>query len=82
MVVWPSPTRWPLPLEMNAYWLLLIKVLVVATMVLLAIVNRYAFVPALERGGLYRLRLGTLAEIALTAVVLGLVSWIGVTAPG
>jgi copper resistance protein D len=62
-------------------WLLLSKVVVVLVMISLAIVNRYVFVPAMQRGGLARLRLGTIAEMILTALVLALVSWLGTLPP-
>lgn len=54
--------------------LLIAKIAVVAVMVGLALVNRYVFVPRLARGGLAGLRRGTLAEIVLGALALGLVS--------
>jgi len=57
--------------------LLFIKVSLVATMVLIAIVNRYLIVPRLggdESRALRALAVGTIGELALGAVVIGLVS--------
>ena len=63
--------------------LLLAKVSIVGIMIVLAIVNRYVFVPAIPNGGpgLNQLRLGTIAEIVLSGGVIGLVSILGALSP-
>ena len=63
--------------------LLLAKISIVGIMIVLAIVNRYVFMPAIPNGGrgLNRLRLGTIAEIALSGGVIGLVSILGALSP-
>lgn len=64
--------------------LLVLKIALGGLMVCLATVNRYVFVPAIpENGpGLVQLARGTIAEIALSAGVLALVSVIGALSPG
>jgi putative copper resistance protein D len=64
--------------------LLLVKIALAGLMVCLATINRYVFVPLIPEGGpgLRRLARGTIAEIVLSAGVLGLVSIIGTLAPG
>ena len=54
--------------------LLLAKVSIVGIMIVLAIVNRYVFMPAIPNGGpgLNQLRFGTIAEIVLSG---GLSAW-------
>lgn len=62
--------------------LLLVKVLLVGSMLILALVNRYVFVPRIPAGpGLAQLRNGTIAEIVVSAVILGLVAVLGVMSP-
>ena len=63
--------------------LLLAKVSIVGIMIVLAIVNRYVFMPAIPNGGpgLNQLRLGTIAEIVLSGGVIGLVSILGALSP-
>jgi putative copper resistance protein D len=70
---WPSDTSSPYQA------LLLCKVALVAAMIGFAIVNRYLLVPRLGNGGatLRGLRFCTLAELALGAGVVGLVSLFG-----
>lgn len=62
--------------------LLLFKILLVGSMLALALVNRYVFVPRIPAGpGIGQLRAGTIAEIVVSAIILGLVSVLGVLAP-
>ena len=63
--------------------LLLAKISIVGIMIVLAIVNRYVFMPAIPNGGpgLNQLRLGTIAEIVLSGGVIGLVSILGALSP-
>jgi putative copper resistance protein D len=63
--------------------LLLIKVALAGTMCVLALVNRYMFVPTISAGdpGARRLREGTIAEIFIGAGVIALVSVLGLLAP-
>ena len=63
--------------------LLMAKVSIVGVMIVLAIVNRYVFMPAIPNGGpgLNQLRLGTIAEIVLSGGVIGLVSILGTSSP-
>lgn len=62
--------------------LLLVKVLLVGSMLILALVNRYVFVPRIPAGpGLPQLRNGTIAEVMVSAVILGLVAVLGVMSP-
>jgi copper resistance protein D len=63
--------------------LLLAKISIVGIMIVLAIVNRYVFMPAISNGGrgLNQLRMGTIAEIALSGGVIGLVSILGALSP-
>jgi len=65
--------------------LLLAKIAVVCLMILLAVLNRYVFVPAMRRdhdGALRALRRGTTAEIVLGAAALALVSVFASLDPG
>ncbi|HHY50564.1 MAG TPA: copper homeostasis membrane protein CopD [Alphaproteobacteria bacterium] len=73
--VWRLESAWGL--------LLAAKVALVLTMIGLAIVNRYVFVPAIagDGPGLRQLWAGTVAEIVLGAGVLGLVSVLGTMRP-
>lgn len=51
-------------------------------MLVLALVNRYVLVPRIPEGpGVTQLRDGTIAEIVVSAVILGLVSVLGVLSP-
>jgi copper resistance protein D len=67
----------------SAYQLLLAaKVTLVGTMVLLAIVNRYVFMPRIPNGsGARQLRNGTIAEIAMGSVVIAIVGALGMLPP-
>ena len=74
------PTDWSSPYQV----MLASKIAVVALMVALATVNRYAFVPWLARnrlGGLRAIKLGTVTEIVLGLAVLALVSVFGILDP-
>ncbi|MEQ1770010.1 MAG: copper homeostasis membrane protein CopD [Devosia sp.] len=74
----------PIDLGQPYQQLLLLKVGIAGIMVCLATINRYVFVPAIPDGGpgLSQLARGTIAEIALSAFVLALVSVIGTLSPG
>lgn len=68
----------------SAYQVLLaIKVALVGSMCLIAVVNRYVFMPQIPTGpdGSRRLRDGTLAELIIGTVVIALVSAIGILSP-
>ncbi|MBN8953763.1 MULTISPECIES: copper homeostasis membrane protein CopD [unclassified Rhizobium] len=74
------PTDWSSPYQM----LLAIKIALVAIMAVLAIVNRYVFVPWIGRKparALLALRLGSIAEIVIGIVVIGLVAFFGMMEP-
>ncbi len=74
------PTDWSSPYQT----LLALKIALVAVMALLAIVNRYVFVPWIGRNpgrALHALRLGSIAEIAIGMLVIGLVSVFGMLEP-
>jgi putative copper resistance protein D len=74
------PTDWSSPYQK----LLAIKIVLVAGMALLAIVNRYVFVPWMSRNpsrALQALRLGSIAEIVTGIVVIGLVAVFGTMEP-
>jgi putative copper resistance protein D len=73
----------PLTLTSTYQLLLAIKVVLVGTMCLLALINRYVFVPAIPAGdpGAKRLRDGTIAELIIGTGVIALVSAIGVLSP-
>ncbi|MFK0166728.1 copper homeostasis membrane protein CopD [Rhizobium sp. NPDC090279] len=74
------PTDWSSPYQM----LLAIKIALVAIMAVLAIVNRYVFVPWIGRKperALLALRLGSIAEIVIGIVVIGLVAVFGMLEP-
>jgi putative copper resistance protein D len=64
--------------------LLVIKIALAGSMCLLAIVNRYVFMPRIPHGGpgARLLAHGTVAEIVLGGLILGLVSVLGMLAPG
>ena len=63
--------------------LLLVKIAIAGLMCVLAIVNRYAFMPNIPAGGtgVRQLARGTIAEIGLGALILGLVSVLGTLPP-
>jgi len=63
--------------------LLLVKVALVSSMCLIAVVNRYVFMPQIPHGseGAGRLRDGTIAELVLGTVVILLVSVLGILSP-
>ncbi len=74
------PTDWSSPYQT----LLAIKIALVAGMSLLAIVNRYVFVPWMSRNpsrALQALRIGSIAEIVIGFVVIGLVAVFGMMEP-
>lgn len=74
------PTDWSSPYQQ----LLAIKIALVAVMAMLAIVNRYVFVPWIGRNhdrALLALRLGSIAEIVIGIVVIGLVAVFGMLEP-
>ncbi|SCB38510.1 copper homeostasis membrane protein CopD [Rhizobium hainanense] len=74
------PTDWSSPYQM----LLAIKIALVAVMAVLAIVNRYVFVPWIGRKpvrALLALRLGSITEIIIGIVVIGLVAVFGMLEP-
>ena len=75
LIVGGLPLDWSLPYQL----LLSAKILIVATMVALAIVNRYVFVRLLDRSPLmYRsLVCATVTEIGLSLGVLALVAYFG-----
>lgn len=64
-------------------WLLLAKVTLVGSMCIIALINRYVFMPAIPHGpeGLVRLRDGTVAELIIGTVVIALVSVLGLLSP-
>lgn len=66
-------------------WLLLAKVVLVATMAGVAVLNRYRFVPRMRIGpteAIRDIRRGTYVELALGAAVLALVAKFGMIEPG
>ncbi|QYA13511.1 copper homeostasis membrane protein CopD [Rhizobium sp. AB2/73] len=74
------PTDWSSPYQT----LLAIKIALVAVMAMLAIINRYVFVPWIGRKparALLALRLGSIAEIGIGIVVIGLVAVFGMMEP-
>ncbi|MFS8048544.1 copper homeostasis membrane protein CopD [Rhizobium sp. BR 314] len=74
------PTDWSSPYQR----LLAVKIALVAGMALLAIVNRYVFVPWIGRNprrALRALRLGSIAEIVIGVAVIGLVAVFGMMEP-
>jgi putative copper resistance protein D len=72
------PTNWTFDYQK----LLTTKIALVAAMAVIAIVNRYVFVPRMARGDGHRqLWLGTVAEIILGIAVIGLVAWFGMLEP-
>ncbi|OEC94381.1 copper homeostasis membrane protein CopD [Rhizobium sp. YK2] len=74
------PTDW----SSSYQTLLAIKIALVAVMAMLAIINRYVFVPWIGRKparALLALRLGSIAEIGISIVVIGLVAVLGMLEP-
>lgn len=74
------PTDWSSPYQR----LLAIKIALVAAMALLAIVNRYVFVPWIRRSpgrALQALRLGSIAEILIGIAVIALLAVFGMMEP-
>jgi putative copper resistance protein D len=73
----------PLSLASPYQALLLLKALLVGVMVVLAMTNRYVFLPRLPAGdaGARHLRNGTVAEIGVGSVVILLVSAFGIMSP-
>lgn len=73
----------PLTLASNYQLLLVIKVGLVGTMCVLALINRYVFMPAIPAGdpGARRLRDGTVAEVIVGTGVIGVVSVMGLLSP-
>lgn len=74
------PADWTSPYQA----LLALKIILVIVLTGLALINRYVFVPRMrtsEAGSIRAIRLGTLTEIALGIVVLGLVAWFGMLEP-
>ncbi|MBY5357678.1 copper homeostasis membrane protein CopD [Rhizobium leguminosarum] len=74
------PLEWSFPYQV----MLSIKIVLVIVMVILAIANRYLFVPKLSRGMPWAREAivrATLAEVVLGLVVLALVAWFGTLAP-
>jgi copper resistance protein D len=73
----------PLTLTSTYQLLLAVKIALVGTMCVLALINRYVFVPAIPAGdpGASRLRDGTIAELIIGTGVIALVSAIGVLSP-
>ncbi len=74
------PTDWSSPYQM----LLAVKIALVAIMAVLAIINRYVFVPWIGRNhdrALLALRLGSVAEVVIAIVVIALVAVFGMLEP-
>jgi putative copper resistance protein D len=79
LVLGRLPTDWNIAYQR----LLTIKIGLVAVMTLIAILNRYVFVPRLARSSYSTsaLAIGTTAEIILGLFVIGLVAWFGMLEP-
>lgn len=76
--------RWPTDWSSSYQLLVCLKILVVCTMVGLAVVNRYVFVPAIghhRNGALRSIRLASMAEILLGLGAIGLVAVFGMLDP-
>lgn len=73
----------PLTLSSTYQLLLVIKVALVGGMCVLALVNRYVFMPVIPAGdpGALKLRDGTVAELVIGTVVIALVSVLGLLPP-
>jgi putative copper resistance protein D len=62
--------------------LLSAKIAVVAAMVLIAVINRYVFVPKFARDhSLLQLKICVITEVVLGLVVVALVAWFGTLQP-
>jgi putative copper resistance protein D len=74
----------PLSFGSSYQVLLLIKVALVGSMCILALVNRYIFMPRIPTGptGAHALRDGTVAELIIGTVVIAIVSLLGLLSPG
>ena len=75
---------WPIDFSSPYQALLAAKIVVVAAMIGIALFNRYVLTPKLKRNGdasLAALTINSAAELALGAVVLALVSLLGLLAP-
>jgi len=80
LVVGAWPVRWSVTYQM----LLGIKIMLAMCMVLLAVVNRYVWVPRLAQDpemAIAAIRRGTWVEIAVAVLVLGLVAVLGLLQP-
>lgn len=79
LIVGAVPLNWSFEYQL----LLTVKIVLVFAMTMLAIVNRYVFVPRLAREPIYEaaLQRGTIAEIGLGLLVVGLVAWFGTLQP-
>lgn len=80
MIVHGLPVHWAMPYQL----LITVKIVLVGAMVMLAIVNRYVFVPRMagdDEQGLVALRRGTIAEIVLALLVVALVAVFGMLQP-
>ncbi|QND52849.1 copper homeostasis membrane protein CopD [Phyllobacterium sp. 628] len=80
LVLGRFPTDW----SSSYQALLALKIILVAILVGLAIINRYVFVPRMrihESSSVRAIAYGTIAEIALGFVVIGLVAWFGMLEP-
>jgi putative copper resistance protein D len=76
--------QFPTDLSSPYQALLLIKIVLVILLTALAIINRYVFVPRIrfdEANAVQAIWHGTLVEIVLGIVVLGLVAWFGMLEP-
>jgi putative copper resistance protein D len=73
----------PLTLTSMYQLLLLIKVALVGTMCILALINRYVFMPRIPNDGpgMQQLRNGTVAELVVGTGVIALVSVLGLLSP-
>jgi putative copper resistance protein D len=79
LIVGTVPLNWSFEYQLQ----LTVKIVLVFAMTMLAIVNRYVFVPRLAREPIYEAALhrGTIAEIGLGLLVVGLVAWFGMLQP-
>jgi putative copper resistance protein D len=73
----------PLTLGSLYQLLLLIKVALVGTMCVVALINRYVFMPRIPRNGagLHQLRDGTVAELVIGTVVIAIIGVLGLLSP-
>lgn len=80
LVLGRLPADWTSPYQA----LLALKIILVMVLTGLALINRYVFVPRMrtrEAGAISAIWQGTLTEIGLGIVVLGLVAWFGMLEP-